>query len=172
MLDFLQLQELAIEVLSQYPMSYLIVRLKSAVKLFLNPGERRTCTKYYLRGMHPTENFLVLNNLSFLQRIKEKAIYRVQHMTGCEWVVVGTVSGYNLFLYLGVVFGAFTVWKKKKRIQVLFWLSMAMIVYFSMFTHSVPETKFRLPMAPFLIVLGVVGYFGLIENMRRRRQER
>ena len=153
--------------------TYIAMRMRSTVKLFLGTGDRTLCTTYLNKSLESSNRFKSFDQLPFNERIIEKVRYRASNMTACEWAVNISVTLFHLLLYFGVCCGLFVLCSRKspQSCKNLLLLAVIMIGYFSVFVHSLPEARFRLAMIPFLVLISIIGYRELIwwcrSNIRR-----
>jgi 4-amino-4-deoxy-L-arabinose transferase-like glycosyltransferase len=150
----------ATAVILDYLPTYIAMRMRSTVKLFLGAGDRTLCTTYLNKSLESSNRFKSFNQLPFNERIIEKVKYRISNMTACEWAVNISVTVFHLWLYFGVCCGLLFLCRRKfsRSCKNLFVLSVIMIGYFSVFVHSLPEARFRLAMIPFLVLISIMGY--------------
>jgi hypothetical protein len=147
-------------VILDYLPTYIAMRMRSTVKLFFGPGDRTLCTTYLNKSLESSSRFKSFNQLPFNERIIEKVGYRISNMTACEWVVTTSVTLFHLLLYIGVCCGLLFLCRRKpsQSCRNVFLFSVIMVGFFTVFVHSLPETRFRLVMIPFLVLISIMGY--------------
>ncbi|MCK4352010.1 glycosyltransferase family 39 protein [candidate division WOR-3 bacterium] len=163
--------KIALKYILKYPMPYAKLRMVGFLNTVLLPFSPRA-TLIYLTGKPFKELgvmkevnqkvFILISHKKFKQGFLLFFKERVQKLPPSGIVVMGVAILYHFLLLFGVIL-SLRVPTLKKEQKILFIIS---ILYFTFIPGTVGHPRFRIPIEPCLILLGVIGLASLEKSTK------
>jgi len=147
--------------IKKHMLSYIGINIKGVMFLYFTPGSTLITKIINHNYARVDDNINLKPNPSFLEWIKEFIGLR----TFSELIISISVIFYYLLMYVFVVLAIPVLYKEKNNVLFM-GLCFLIILYITILTGPVGHARFRLPINPFIIMIGSVGIYNFLNKFK------